>query len=114
MFKKEFLKKTFLYYGLLLFSINSYAQTALTVSAGSNTNVCKGNSITIGGTPSASGGVQPYTYLWQPVTALNAIDLSNPNASPTSSTNYTLTVTDSTGTKVSDVITVTVLPLPAV
>jgi len=114
MLKEDFLKKIVLCCSLFFFWINSYSQTALTVNAGSNTGFCLGNSITIGGTPSASGGVQPYTYLWQPVSALNAVNLSNPNASPTTSTDYTLTVTDSTGAKVSDVITVTVLPLPAV
>ncbi|MBN8820799.1 MAG: hypothetical protein J0I82_02145, partial [Spirosoma sp.] len=52
-------------------------------------NTCPGTSVTLGGTPTASGGSTPYTYSWDH----GAAGVSNPTVSPTVSTIYTLTVT---------------------
>ncbi len=75
--------------------------------------LCPGMCDTIGGAPSASGGVPPYTYLWSPATGLNSTTVANPIACPLMSTSYTLVVTDSTGCTASDSdATVTVYPSP--
>ena len=71
------------------------------VNSGSNETICPGNSTTIGGSPSASGGIGPYTYLWSPGGMTDA----NPTVTPTVNTTYTLAVTDATGrTKTDDVL----------
>jgi len=99
-------------YSFLIFHCG--AQT-LTAHAGSNISVCRYDSVKIGGNPSATGGVPPYTYSWQPATGLSVTTIANPKASPSATTPYTLTVKDSLGnTAVSSAITVAVLPLPLV
>jgi len=67
-------------------------------------------SVTIGGSPSATGGVPPYNYSWSPTTDLDNPNSANPTASPTTTTAYTLTVTDSApipATAISSPMTVT-------
>ena len=62
--------------------------------------------------PTASGGTGPYGCLWSPATGLDSPTNANPNASPASSTLYTVTVTDANGCVTSSQATVTVNPLP--
>jgi PKD repeat protein len=81
---------------------------APTADAGPDQDVCLGASVVIGGSPAASGGTPPYTYNWTPVTGLNATYIANPTASPTTTTNYSLTITDSLGCKACDCVIVTV------
>jgi hypothetical protein len=69
-------------------------------------------SVQIGGSPSASGGAPDYTYLWSPADGLDDATAANPIASPTSTTTYTLTVTDSLNTEMSDSVTVTYEEVP--
>lgn len=76
-----------------------------TPSAGGDVAVCNGTSTNL----SASGG---NTYTWSPATGLSATNISNPVATPASTTNYTVSVTDLNGCQASDVMTVTVNPLP--
>ena len=67
-------------------------------------------SVTIGGSPSATGGVPPYNYNWSPTTDLDNPNSANPTASPTTTTAYILTVTDSAptpATAISSPVTVT-------
>jgi len=49
----------------------------------------------IGGSPSASGGIGPYTYSWSPTAGLDDPTAANPTATPGQTKTYTLTVTDS-------------------
>lgn len=63
-------------------------------NAGTVMALCPSGSGTIGGSPTASGGISPYTYLWSPSTGLNSSTVANPSASPDVSTDYILTVTD--------------------
>lgn len=75
-----------------------------TADAGTNVIICKGNSTTL----NASGGV---SYTWTPAASLNFPNSVNPIASPTLTTNYTVTVSNGTCTA-NDVVTVSVTPLP--
>lgn len=84
---------------------------SLEANAGLDSEICVGNSISIGGLPSpASNGTAPYTYSWTPATGLSNATIANPMASPTATANYFLTVTDSKGCTHTDSVTVTVNP----
>lgn len=88
---------------LTCFTIHAFAQ--LTANAGPDQVGCYNSSVTIGGTPSASGGTAPYQYSWQPSTFLNSTTISNPVVSGiTSDITYTLTVTDADSSIVSNVM----------
>ena len=77
-------------------------------AAGSNRNVCLGESVILSG--SASGGGGGYSYSWSPSTGLNNPNIAQPSASPGTNTTYTLTVTDTNGCTDSDQVTVVVQP----
>lgn len=72
--------------------------------------ICSGTSIIL--TTIATGDL--ITYLWTPAAGLSETNIANPVASPTTSTEYTVTVTDGNGKTVSARVTVTVNPLPAI
>ena len=90
-------------YGAQIYKLPTSA--ALTANAGTDQ---AGASVTIGGTPVASGGTAPYTYSWAPSTGLSSATVANPTASPASTTIYTVTVTDFQGVTVTDAVAVTV------
>jgi hypothetical protein len=70
----------------------------LLIDAGSSQQLIAGNSVQLGGNPTASGGYGSYTYNWDNSAYLNDASLANPTASGlTASTTFTLTVTDSAG-----------------
>lgn len=79
-----------------LLNIKSYSQT-LIADAGLDSLICSGSSMVLGGFPAASGGTPSYNYNWTPTTGLNSSTIPNPVASPTSTTTYLLTVTDTLG-----------------
>lgn len=72
-------------------------------NAGSDTDACPGDPVTLGGNPTASEGSPPYTYLWTPGNHTT----SNPTVSPLETTTYTVIVTDSIGCIGMDTVTVT-------
>lgn len=76
--------------------------------------ICQGNSIFIGGSPSATGGVSPYTYSWTPGTGLSATNVANPQAFPLVTTQYFLTVTDQNNCTHTDSITINSNPGPPI
>lgn len=94
---------------------SSTDQVTVTVSpipaadAGSNQAICLGESIAIGGSPT---GPPTSTYAWSPTAGLSSPTVSNPNASPTITTTYTVTVTTGPNCTATDQVTVTVNPLP--
>lgn len=62
--------------------------------AGSDRTINCGVSTTIGGNPAATGGYENYTYSWTASTGESVPNLAQPIVTPTRSTTYTLTVTD--------------------
>lgn len=78
-------------------------------NAGINQTISIGNSITLGGSPSASGGTSPYSYRWIPNSmGLSSTSVSNPTAAPTVTTTYRLTVNDINGCTNSTSVKITV------
>ncbi len=76
-------------------------------SAGADKTICAGESVKLGDTAQSN-----YKYHW--FTSSGIIDsIAQPIVSPTTSTTYYLTVTDSTGCTMHDTVEVTVNPLPA-
>lgn len=98
---------------LLIFSgaLQSIAQP-LSANAGTNTSICAGSNLTLGGSPTASYGTPPYTYSWSPATGLSSTTVANPTASPSVTTTYTLTVTDAASGTANAAIIVNVNPMP--
>jgi hypothetical protein len=78
------------------------------VDAGPDQTITFGGSTVIGGSPTASGGIPPYTYSWVPATGLNNPASANPTASPTINTTYTVTVIDSKGCTSIDSMTLSI------
>lgn len=70
--------------------------------AGDDVSICNGSSTTL----NASGGI---SYVWTPTTFLDNPFIANPEASPTTSITYLLTVTDANGCVDTDEIFIDVL-----
>lgn len=85
---------------------------ALIVNAGSAQTICSSTSATLGGQPTAVGGTSPYVYSWAPSTGLDNTNIANPIAKPTSTTTYTLTVTDALGRIKTSTVALTVISSP--
>jgi gliding motility-associated-like protein len=95
---------------------NSSAKATVTVNsniaqAGPNDTICSGKSIVLHG--SANGGTPPLTYTWTPAATLTGANTANPTASPASTTNYVLSIRDSSGCLSHDTVSVLV-PSPLV
>ena len=79
--------------------------SAANANAGLDRTICEGNSTQL----SASGGI---SYSWSPATGLNDNTVSSPIASPTTTTDYTVTVTDGNGCIDTDEVRVNVVAQP--
>jgi hypothetical protein len=75
------------------------------VDAGPNASVCINKKIQL----TATGAL---TYSWKPGKTLSDSTISNPFVTPTVTTTYTVTGTDSKGCKASDSVVITALALP--
>lgn len=77
----------------------AYVQVSppLVVDAGPDQVTCAGSTVLLGGSPTASGGIPPYTYAWAPGTGLSSATVANPTATATAYQQYILTVTDVAG-----------------
>ncbi len=62
------------------------------IDAGVDKDICLGESVQLGGAPTASGPDPVYTYSWTPATGLNNTTSANPIASPLATTRYRLVV----------------------
>lgn len=98
------IKRSFILLFVLCSALRSFGQ--FIVSAGNDKTVCPGLGIVVGGSPTAAGGLPPYTYSWQPGTGLSATNTPNPTSTPSSDITYTITVTDDTGAVKTDVVNV--------
>jgi len=85
--------------------------SAPSVDAGTSTNLCNGDTLNIGGSPTASGGFGGYVYSWTPIADVNDPTISNPNAYPTADTWFYVTVT-SGACSTTDSMEITVSPVP--
>ncbi len=86
----------------------------VTANAGPDRSVYLNQSTQLGGSPTASGGAAPYAYSWSPNDgSLDDASAANPTASPTSTTTYTLVVTDANGCTSTDEVTVEAIPVKA-
>lgn len=85
-----------------------------TLDAGADKAICIGDSILIGGEPTAEGSIFPYVYQWSPTSTLNNALLANPIANPDETTIYSLIIF--TGSCPVDTLNVkvTVNPLPII
>ncbi len=72
-----------------------------TINVTTQESVCSGNSVEL----SASGGI---TYSWSPIQGLSDPSISNPMASPTVNTDFTVVVTDAMGCTNSEEVSVMV------
>jgi len=79
------------------------------IEAGNDTSISQGNSLIIGGNPTAIGNA-PFIFSWIPTTGLNSDSVPNPIASPQTTTTYTVTVIDRYGCSNLDTIVITVGP----
>jgi hypothetical protein len=99
------IRKSFMLF-ILLFGISQFSHgqdyidvyvdqpASLEVDAGADETIEEGESVQIGGSPSAEGGNGGYIYDWSPTSGIDDPDASNPTASPLETTTYTLSVTD--------------------
>ncbi|MDW8272862.1 MAG: Ig-like domain-containing protein [Chitinophagales bacterium] len=93
-------------------SVTVIVHPAVFVNAGNDTTICAGNSVIIGGSPTASGGAFPYLYQWTPEVGLSNNNVANPVATPVATTNYTVLVRDANGCTARDVVIVRVNTRP--
>lgn len=84
--------------------------STLAVNAGPDAMVCNASSVALN--PTVTGNAGPYTYAWSPSSSLSCASCSSPAASPTTTTNYVVSVTDTLGCVKRD--TVQVKPAPVV
>lgn len=90
------------YYGT---SPTIFEISTVVADAGIDNNLCAGSSVNL----NATGGI---TYSWLPTTGLSNPNIANPVATPSSTTTYTVYVTDINGCTQPDDITVTVNAIP--
>jgi gliding motility-associated-like protein len=74
-----------------------------TYSISNGDSLCLGQSLQLNISGSA-GGSSPYTYQWTPALGLSSNTISNPLATPTVSTTYSVTITSAQGCQKSDTI----------
>ncbi|MTI20901.1 gliding motility-associated C-terminal domain-containing protein [Fulvivirga sp. RKSG066] len=80
--------------------------------AGEPKFICEGESVTIGVAQTSSCGEAPYTILWSPAEGLDNPSSPNPIASPSSTTQYIVTITDDAGDVDRDTTFVFIQPRP--
>lgn len=79
--------------------VNINGNTAPTLSMGGPYYTCTSQPVTLGNNPIVSGGSSPYTYLWDNASFLSGATAAHPNATVSTTSVFTLTVTDVNGCK---------------
>lgn len=88
-------------------------QYPLIVDAGHPQSICAGDSVNLGGSPTAWDGCPQYYYSWTSNPGTFTSNTSNPSVvNLTVTTTYTVIVTDDNSNSASDDIVITVNPLP--
>jgi uncharacterized protein YjdB len=77
---------------------------------GGGVTICEGASVPLSTTVT---GIPTVVYSWSPATGLSATNIANPTATPTVTTDYTVTIYDGNGISTTSNTTITVNPLPA-
>ena len=104
-------------YSVVVTDTNTCAGTAsfavaspppLVANAGADTAICQGQSIQLGGSPTATGGTPSYTYSWTP----GPFSGPNPVDTPSSNMVYNVVITDSNNCSATASVSVTINPLP--
>ena len=91
------------------YNIVDWVPTLLSTPTATPGTICAGSTSQLNAVP--AGCVAPYSYAWSPAAGLSNTSIIDPLASPLTTTNYSVTVTDALGTtKVSSVL-LTVNPL---
>lgn len=67
-----------------------YYNTPSVINAGRDTVICVGKNVRLGGRPTASGSLVPYTFAWSPEKGLDDPTRPNPVATPNETTTYSL------------------------
>lgn len=102
------MKNFLLSLGVLFFVFGSVS-AQLVADAGNDTTICYRGHLDLGGSPSAIGGIPPYTYLWSGPNGFY-MTVANPSFNNANAGTYILRVTDNTGSQVTDSITVGYYP----
>jgi gliding motility-associated-like protein len=100
--------------GTFTLTVSEDINQIVNADAGTDKSICFGNTVAIGGTPSAFGGVPGYTYSWSPAGYVNKPDSANPIVFPPVTTNFVLSATDSAGCTKTDTVLVVVNPGPQI
>jgi len=90
-------------------TVNISMHPELTVNAGNDKVICMNVQDTIGGKPTASGGLPPYQYQWSPGIGLSSTTIANPIITNPQTRNYILQVTDGAGCIKKDTVQITAL-----
>lgn len=81
--------------------------SSIRVNAGADQTIVEGASTVIGGANAVAG----LSYAWSPAMGLSSATVAKPTANPMTTTNYTITVSNSFGCSRSDTMTLTVNPV---
>ena len=94
-------------------SVSVFVRPQLNLSVNSSSIICLGNSAQLSAL--GSGGISSnYSYSWQSITGLNNSLISNPIATPSVTTVYTITLSDGCSNPTTTQYTVNILSLPMV
>jgi len=88
------------------------SDSIMVVDVGADTSICVGDTVMLGGNPTAYGGSGTYTYSWTPGTEVSDSTIANPTVVPSATQTYYLTVDDGVQCIISDSVTVTVHNYP--
>jgi hypothetical protein len=92
--------------------INQPAPLVADAGSPNGLSFCEGDTVTLGGIPTAIGGTAPYVYAWSPATFLSSDVSANPLAWPGSNSTYSLQITDANNCTSSGTINLTVSSVP--